>query len=133
MSLKRKIRLVVTKPGLDGHDRGAKVIARGLRDAGFEVIYTGLHQTPQDIIDTVIQEDPHALLLSTLSGAHNALFPKITEGLEKEGIKDVLVLGGGSIPEEDHEFLQTKGISAVFGPGTKIQEITDYILANLKR
>ena len=130
---RRKIRLVIAKPGLDGHDRGAKVLARGLRDAGFEVIYTGLHQTPEDIVETVVQEDPHALLLSCLSGAHNVLFPKIMEYLEEEGIDDVLVLGGGIIPEEDAEYLRQKGISGVFGPGTKIQEVTKFILENLKR
>lgn len=129
----RKIRLIVAKPGLDGHDRGAKVIARGLRDAGFEVIYTGLHQTPKDIVESVIQEDPDALLLSILSGAHSVLFPKIMDGLKKEGIDDVLVLGGGIIPDEDVPKMQEVGVSAIFGPGTKIQEITDYIHANLKR
>ena len=129
----RKIRIVIAKPGLDGHDRGAKVLARGLRDSGFEVIYTGLHQTPEDIVETVIQEDPHALLLSCLSGAHNALFPRIMSKLEEEGVDDVLVLGGGIIPDDDAEFLKTKGIGGIFGPGTKIKEVSDFILTNLKR
>ena len=131
--MQRKIRLIVAKPGLDGHDRGAKVIARGLRDAGFEVIYTGLHQTPEDIVESVIQEDPDALLLSILSGAHSVLFPKIMAALEKEEINDVLVLGGGIIPDEDVPKLKECGIGGVFGPGTKIQEIADFIRANLKR
>jgi methylmalonyl-CoA mutase C-terminal domain/subunit len=131
--MQRKIRLIVAKPGLDGHDRGAKVIARGLRDAGFEVIYTGLHQTAEDIVESVIQEDPDALLLSILSGAHSILFPKIMSSLDKEGINDVLVLGGGIIPDEDVPALKECGISEVFGPGSKIQEIADYIHANLKR
>lgn len=130
---KRNIRIIVAKPGLDGHDRGVKVISRGLRDAGFEVIYTGLHQTPEDIVESVIQEDPDALLLSILSGAHNHLFPEINRLLTAEKIDDVLVLGGGIIPEEDFEFLKKHGIADIFGPGTKIQEIADYIRANLKR
>lgn len=133
MSQERKIRAVVAKPGLDGHDRGAKVVARGLRDAGFEVIYTGLHQTPEDILNTVIQEDPDVLLLSILSGAHNYLLPEITRLLKENNINDVLVLGGGIIPEDDIPFLKEHGISAVFGPGTTIQELVDYIKANLKR
>jgi methylmalonyl-CoA mutase C-terminal domain/subunit len=133
MSQERKIRAVVAKPGLDGHDRGAKVVARGLRDAGFEVIYTGLHQTPEDILNTVIQEDPDVLLLSILSGAHNYLLPEITRLLKENNISDVLVLGGGIIPEDDIPHLKEHGISAVFGPGTTIQELVDYIKANLKR
>jgi len=132
-SQERKIRVVVAKPGLDGHDRGAKVISYGLRDAGFEVIYTGLHQTPEDIVNTVIQEDPDALLLSILSGAHNRLFPKIMELLKKNGINDVLVLGGGIIPEQDIPFLKQIGIAEIFGPGTKIEEIVNYIKNHLKR
>lgn len=131
--MERKIRLIVAKPGLDGHDRGAKVISRGLRDAGFEVIYTGLHQTPDDIVQSVIQEDPDALLLSILSGAHPVLFPEIMKKLKESGIDDVLVLGGGIIPEEDVPALKEAGISEVFGPGTKIQEIADYIRTHLKR
>jgi methylmalonyl-CoA mutase C-terminal domain/subunit len=133
MSQIKKIRAVVAKPGLDGHDRGAKVVARGLRDAGIEVIYTGLHQTPEDILNTVIQEDPDVLLLSILSGAHNHLLPEIAKLLKENDVNDVLVLGGGIIPEDDVAFLKEKGIQEVFGPGTAIQEIVDYIKANLKR
>lgn len=129
----RIIRVIVAKPGLDGHDRGAKVVARGLRDAGFEVIYTGLHQSPRDIVETVIQEDPDALLLSILSGAHNQLFPEIMKQLKDENIEDVLVVGGGIIPEDDADHLKKIGIMGVFGPGTTIQEIVDFIKANLKR
>ncbi|MHA1821882.1 MAG: cobalamin B12-binding domain-containing protein [Promethearchaeota archaeon] len=129
----KKIRVIVAKPGLDGHDRGAKVIAHGLRDAGFEVIYTGLHQTPEDIVNSVIQEDPDALLLSILSGAHNRLFPRIMELLKQNEIDDVLVLGGGIIPEQDIPFLKEHGIEEVFGPGTKINEIVEYIRTHLKR
>lgn len=133
MSEKKKIRIIVAKPGLDGHDRGAKVISHGLRDAGFEVIYTGLHQSPKDIVESVIQEDPDALLLSILSGAHNKLFPRIIEMLRENGIDDVLVLGGGIIPEQDVPYLKECGIAEIFGPGTKIDEIAEYIRKNLKR
>lgn len=133
MGQEQKIRAVVAKPGLDGHDRGAKVVARGLRDAGFEVIYTGLHQTPQDILNTVIQEDPNVLLLSILSGAHNHLLPEITKLMKANNINDVLVLGGGIIPDDDVPFLKENGVSEVFGPGTTIQEIVDYIKSHLLR
>lgn len=129
----RRIRAVMAKPGLDGHDRGAKVVARGLRDAGMEVIYTGLHQTPEDIVNTVIQEDPDVLLLSILSGAHNFLLPEITRLMHEQGIDDILVLAGGIIPEDDQPELLQHGIGAIFGPGTSIQSIVDYINANLKR
>ena len=129
----RKIRLIVAKPGLDGHDRGAKVIAHGLRDSGFEVIYTGLHQTPEDIVQSVIQEDPDALLLSILSGAHNKLLPKITDLLVENDISDILIIAGGIIPDQDIPFLREHGIQSVFGPGTTISEISDYIRENLKR
>jgi len=129
----RKIRVVVAKPGLDGHDRGAKVIARALRDAGMEVIYTGLHQTPQQIVETVVQEDPDCLCLSILSGAHNALFPKIAELLNIEGISDCLVMAGGVIPEDDILSLQELGIEGFFGPGTELKTIVDYIREHLKR
>ena len=129
----RKIRVVIAKPGLDGHDRGAKVIAHGLRDAGFEVIYTGLHQTPDDVTQSVIQEDPDALLLSILSGAHNRLCPEIVKKLHENDINDVLILVGGIIPEQDVPFLKENGIEDVFGPGTKIQEIVDYVKSHLKR
>jgi methylmalonyl-CoA mutase C-terminal domain/subunit len=133
MQVNRKIRVVVTKPGLDGHDRGAKVIARGLRDAGMEVIYTGLHQTPKDIINTVIQEDPDVLGLSVLSGAHNHLVPEIIKGLREQKIDDVLILVGGIIPESDYEFLKNAGVDGIFGPGTTMEKIITFILDNLKR
>ena len=129
----KKIRVVVAKPGLDGHDRGAKVICHGLRDAGFEVIYTGLHQTPEDILHAVMQEDPDALLLSILSGAHNRLFPAVMELLKKNKIDDVLVLGGGIIPDQDIEFLKSTGIKEIFGPGTSIDEIVQYVKLNIKK
>src|SRR5689334_25190931 len=111
---KRKIRVVVAKPGLDGHDRGAKIIARALRDAGFEVIYTGLHQTPEQVVETVIQEDADAVGLSLLSGAHMTLFPRIVELLEERGADDVLVFGGGIIPESDIPALKERGVAEIF-------------------
>jgi methylmalonyl-CoA mutase, C-terminal domain len=129
----RKIRVLVAKPGLDGHDRGAKVVARALRDAGMEVIYTGLRQTPEQIVKAAIQEDVDVVAMSILSGAHKHLFPRVTELLAREGADDVLVLGGGVIPEEDIPFLKEKGIAAVFGPGTPTKETIDFITANLKR
>ena len=131
--MEKNIRCIVAKPGLDGHDRGAKVISRGLRDAGLEVIYTGLHQTPADIVESVVQEDPDVLLLSILSGAHPVLFPEIMKKLKEEGADDVLVLGGGIIPDEDVAKMKEAGISEIFGPGTKIQAIVDYIKSHLKR
>ncbi len=133
MENKRKIKVLVTKPGLNGHDRGAKVVARGLRDAGMEVIYTGLHQTPKDIVNTIIQEDPDAVLLSILSGAHNALCPKIMELLKEQNIDDVLVAVGGIIPEEDKESLQKIGLKGFYGPGTEIKTIVEFVRKNLKR
>lgn len=129
----RKIRAIMAKPGLDGHDRGAKVVARGLRDAGFEVIYTGLHQTPQDIVNTVIQEDPDVLMLSILSGAHNVLLPAIMKEMKLQKMDDILVLAGGIIPESDIPLLKENGIEGVFGPGTTIQQIVDFINGHLKR
>lgn len=122
-----KIRVVVAKPGLDGHDRGAKIIARALRDAGMEVVYTGIRQTPEQIVSAVVQEDADALCLSILSGAHNHLFPKIMELVQAEGLDDVLILGGGIIPEEDQPPLLAAGIQAIFGPGTPTGEIISYI------
>ncbi|MBD3197476.1 MAG: methylmalonyl-CoA mutase [Candidatus Lokiarchaeota archaeon] len=133
MSEKRRIKVLVAKPGLDGHDRGAKVVARGLRDAGMEVIYTGLHQTPNDIANTIIQEDPDAVLLSILSGAHNALCPKIMDTLKEKGIDDVLIAVGGIIPEEDKDFLRKHGLEGFYGPGTEIKEIVEFVKNNLKR
>jgi methylmalonyl-CoA mutase C-terminal domain/subunit len=133
MANDRKIRVIVAKPGLDGHDRGAKVVAHGLSDAGFEVIYTGLHQTPEDVVQSVIQEDPDALLLSILSGAHKKLFTAITKKLEEQGINDVLILGGGIIPDQDIPYLKEHGIEEIFGPGTEIDEIVEYVKTHLKR
>jgi methylmalonyl-CoA mutase C-terminal domain/subunit len=127
-----KIRVVVAKPGLDGHDRGAKIIARALRDAGMEVVYTGIRQTPQQIVSAVVQEDADVLCLSILSGAHNHLFPKIMDLVKGEGLDDVLVLGGGIIPEEDQPPLLDSGIQAIFGPGTPTGEIITYIRDNVR-
>ncbi len=124
------IRVLVAKPGLAGHDRGAKVVARALRDAGFEVIYTGLRQTPQQIVDAAIQEDVDLVGLSCLSGAHNTLFPKIKDLLVAEGADDVVVFGGGIIPDDDAKSLKAKGIEAVFGPGTDTREISRFIRAH---
>src|SRR5688500_8213416 len=115
-----KIRVLVAKPGLDGHDRGAKVIARALRDAGFEVIYTGLHQTPEMIVNAAVEEDVQVVGLSILSGAHNALVPEVIDGLKKEGLKDVLILVGGIIPEEDFAPLKKVGVHMVFTPGASL-------------
>ena len=122
-----KIRVVVAKPGLDGHDRGAKIIARALRDAGMEVIYTGLHQTPEQIAETVIQEDAHAVGLSILSGAHMTLVPRVVDLLKQQGADDVVVTVGGTIPAEDIDELKKLGVSEVFTPGASTQEIVDYI------
>ncbi len=122
-----KIRILVAKPGLDGHDRGVKVVARALRDAGFEVIYTGLHQTPEMIVNAAIQEDVDAIGLSILSGAHNVLFPKIMELLRERDAGHVLVFAGGIIPEEDAPALREAGLAAIFTPGTSLQEITGWV------
>jgi methylmalonyl-CoA mutase C-terminal domain/subunit len=127
----RKIRVVIAKPGLDGHDRGAKIIARALRDAGMEVIYTGLHQTPEQIVETAIQEDADAVGISILSGAHMTLVPRILDGLKENGVDDVLVLVGGTIPNEDAEELKGKGVAAVFTPGAPTSEIVDYLTAKI--
>jgi methylmalonyl-CoA mutase C-terminal domain/subunit len=132
MIMPRKIRVLIAKPGLDGHDRGAKVVARALRDAGMEVIYTGLRQTPETIVETAIQEDVDVVGLSCLSGAHLTLFPMVKELLDKKGMKDVLVLGGGIIPEEDMPSLKKSGIGMVFGPGTSLESIVRYITENVK-
>ena len=123
----RKIRVLVAKPGLDGHDRGAKVMASAMRDAGFEVIYTGLHQTPEMIVNAAIQEDVDVVALSILSGAHMTLFPKVLELLEEEGAGDVLLTGGGIIPEEDMEKLEERGVGRLFGPGTPTGDPIEYI------
>jgi methylmalonyl-CoA mutase C-terminal domain/subunit len=127
MSEERRIRVLVAKPGLDGHDRGAKVVARALRDAGMEVIYTGLRQTPEMIAEAALQEDVDVVGLSILSGAHLALLPRITELLRKNGMGDVLVVAGGIIPDEDVPALEAAGIARVFGPGTPTDEIAAYI------
>ncbi len=129
----KKIRVLVAKPGLDGHDRGAKVIARALRDDGMEVIYTGLRQTPEQIVTAAIQEDVDVVALSILSGAHNHLFPRVTELLVEKGAADILVIGGGVIPEADYDFLKSKGVAAVFGPGTPTKSTIDFIRNNIKR
>src|SRR3954447_18360449 len=123
----RRIRVVVAKPGLDGHDRGAKIIARALRDAGMEVIYTGLHQTPEQIVETVIQDDADAVGLSILSGAHMTLVPRIVELLNEQGVDDVLVTVGGTIPADDIPQLKELGVAEVFTPGASTQEIIDFI------
>jgi len=123
----RKIRVVVAKPGLDGHDRGAKIIARALRDAGMEVIYTGLHQTPEQVVDTAIQEDADAVGLSILSGAHMTLVPKVVQLLREQGVEDVVVTVGGTIPADDAPELKKLGIAEVFTPGSSTDEIVDFI------
>lgn len=131
--MERRIRVVVAKPGLDGHDRGAKVVARALRDAGMEVIYTGLRQTPEAIFRTCLQEDADVLCLSSLSGAHDYLFPKVAHMFKDNGVEDVLILGGGIIPEEDISALKEDGIEEIFGPGTRTDHIVEYIRGHLKR
>ena len=126
-SIDRKIRVVVAKPGLDGHDRGAKIIARALRDAGMEVIYTGLHQTPEQIVETAIQEDADAVGLSILSGAHMTLVPRVVELLREQDAEDVLVVVGGTIPADDIPQLRELGVAEVFTPGTPTRDIVDFI------
>jgi methylmalonyl-CoA mutase cobalamin-binding domain/chain len=126
-----RIRVVVAKPGLDGHDRGAKVIARALRDAGMEVIYTGLHQTPEQIVETVIQEDADAVGISILSGAHMTLVPRILDLLRAEGADDVLVVVGGTIPAEDADNLRKQGVAEVFGPGAPTAAIVEFLQARV--
>jgi|UniRef100_A0A7C5EPN3 methylmalonyl-CoA mutase C-terminal domain/subunit len=129
----RKIRVLAAKPGLDGHDRGIKVICAALRDAGMEVIYTGLRQTPEQIVNAAIQEDVDVIALSCLSGAHNYLFPRVMELLREKGISDILVLGGGIIPEEDIPALKAAGIAEIFTPGTDTSDIARYIEASVRR
>jgi methylmalonyl-CoA mutase C-terminal domain/subunit len=128
----RKIRVLIAKPGLDGHDRGAKVIARALRDAGMEVIYTGLHQTPEMIAEAALQEDVDAVGLSILSGAHMALFPRVMEELRKRGLDDVMVYAGGIIPDEDVPAIKEMGVAGVFGPGTPMQEAVRFVQENVR-
>jgi methylmalonyl-CoA mutase C-terminal domain/subunit len=132
MSPERKIRIMVGKPGLNGHDRGAKIIARGFRDAGFEVIYTGLHQTPEQIVTAAIQEDVDGIGLSSLSGAHDYLFPRVVELLEEKGADDIVVFGGGIIPEEDIPKLKEAGVKEVFPPGTSIAETVNWVRRNIR-
>jgi methylmalonyl-CoA mutase C-terminal domain/subunit len=127
----RKLRILVAKPGLDGHDRGAKVVARALRDAGFEVVYTGLHQTPEMIANAAVQEDVDAVGLSIMSGAHNTLFPAVMEALKSKGADDVVVFGGGIIPEEDVERLRAAGVKGIFTPGTTLESIVDWVKTNV--
>jgi methylmalonyl-CoA mutase C-terminal domain/subunit len=125
--MERKVRVLVAKPGLDGHDRGAKVVASALRDAGMEVIYTGLHQTPEMIVEAAVQEDVDVIGLSILSGAHMTLFPRVLELLKRKGVDDVLVIGGGIIPQIDVDQLRKLGIARIFGPGSPTLEIADYL------
>jgi methylmalonyl-CoA mutase C-terminal domain/subunit len=133
MAHTRTIRVLAAKPGLDGHDRGIKVIANALMDAGMEVIYTGLRQSPEQIVETAIQEDVDVIALSILSGAHDFLFPKIMELLGERGVADILVIGGGIIPDDDIQGLKKVGIDEVFGPGTYTDDIVEFIKENLKR
>ena len=128
----RKIRVVVAKPGLDGHDRGAKIVARALRDAGFEVIYTGLHQTPEQIVATAVQEDADAVGLSVLSGAHNYLFARVIELLKEKGADDIAVFGGGIIPAEDITALKAMGVKEIFTPGTSTQDIVRFVRDHIR-
>jgi methylmalonyl-CoA mutase C-terminal domain/subunit len=127
VTLQERIRVVVAKPGLDGHDRGAKVVARALRDAGMEVVYTGLHQTPEQIVETVVQEDADAVGLSVLSGAHMTLFARLTELMRERGIDDVVVFGGGIIPDEDVPELERMGVEKIFTPGATTEEIVTWV------
>jgi len=133
MNANKKIRVLATKPGLDGHDRGIKVVASALMDAGMEVIYTGLRQTPRQIVEAAIQEDVDVIAMSILSGAHDYLFPKVMEFLKEKGVEDILVLGGGIIPDEDIAELKACGISRIFGPGTNTRDIIDYIKTHVRK
>ena len=127
MAQRRQIKVLLAKGGLDGHDRGIKVISQGLSEEGMEVIYTGLRQTPEQIVTTALEKGVDVIGLSSLSGGHNAFFPKVVELARQKGMDNVLIIGGGIIPEEDEEFLKEQGISRIFGPGTTIREIADYI------
>ncbi len=133
MQNQRKIRVLIAKPGLDSHDRGAKILARALRDAGMEVIYTGLKQTPEQIVETALQEDVDVIGLSILSGAHKTLFPMIMELLKQKGLTDVLVVAGGIIPEEDVPEMKKLGIKEIFGPGTRTDKIVQFIFENVPK
>ena len=132
MTSNKKVRVMIAKPGLDGHDRGAKYIARALRDAGMEVIYTGIRQTPEQIVNAAIQEDVDIVGLSLLSGAHNFLFPKIADMLKEKVGDEIMLFGGGVIPEDDIEFLKSKGFQAIFTPGTVAQDVIDFIKENVE-
>ncbi len=132
MSQQRIIRVLIAKPGLDGHDRGAKVVARALRDAGMEVVYTGIRQTPQTIAEVALQEDVDVIGLSSLSGAHMSLFTRVMDELNKRGLDDLLVIAGGIIPDEDQEELKKIGVSAVFGPGSSTQDMAEFIRSNMQ-
>ena len=132
MARKRRIRVMVAKPGLDGHDRGARIIARAYRDAGFEVVYTGLHQTPEEIVEAAIQEDVDMIGLSSLAGAHNYLFPRTVEILREKGADDIIVCGGGIIPKDDVVTLKAAGIKEVFTPGATLEEIVKWVEENVK-
>src|SRR4030042_2486859 len=133
MAKERKIRIVLAKPGLDGHDRGAKLLARIFMEAGMEVIYTGLRQTPEMIVETARQEDADVVGLSSLSGVHNYFFPRVMELLKEKGMEDILVVGGGIIPDEDIAGLTKAGIAAIFGPGTPTTEIVEFIRSNVRK
>ena len=128
----KKLRILIAKPGLDGHDRGAKVVARALRDAGFEVVYTGLHQTPAMIASAAVQEDVDAVGLSIMSGAHNTLFPAVMEAIAEKGVDDIVVFGGGIIPDEDIATLRSKGVKGLFTPGTSLQDIVNWVRENVQ-
>ena len=131
--MENRIRVLVAKPGLDGHDRGAKVIARALRDAGMEVIYTGLRQTPEMIVNAAMQEDVQVIGLSILSGAHNAILPRVLELLRERDMSDVLVVAGGTIPDDDARKLKALGVAAVYQPGASLEEIVDFVRASVKQ
>lgn len=132
MERKRRIRVMVAKPGLDGHDRGARVIARAFRDAGFEVVYTGLHQSPEEIVEAAIQEDVDMIGLSSLAGAHNYLLRRVVELLKEKGAEDIVVCGGGIIPDEDIPKLKAAGISEIFTPGSKLEDIVRWVEEHVK-
>ena len=131
MSPKQSIKVLIAKPGLDGHDRGAKVVARALRENGMDVVYTGIRQTPEMIISAAVELDVKVLGLSILSGAHNDLFPKVIEGLEEAGMEDILIIAGGIIPDSDRKTLQDMGVSSIFGPGTSTSDIINFIEENV--
>lgn len=131
MKQRRKIRIMVAKPGLDGHDRGARIIARAYRDAGYEVVYTGLHQSPEEIVEAAVQEDVDMIGLSSLAGAHRYLFPRVVELLKEKGADDIVVCGGGIIPDEDIKLLKQAGVKEVFTPGSSLDEIVGWVEKNL--